>query len=190
VLCVKVAEVCKLAYYWAMPALAAFLGSEIERREWPMDEFAKRADISLSLAYQIVRDGKDNVRRDTLASIALSFGMTASELLRIAETPSEDPVEQAVWRSVPELRQAVSGVPYSLLPTVIQDVLDRAIEGARDISRILTANASAGESVSNPDAHGLSRPARPSNKRTRGSNGPLADRELAAMGAWALIGSH
>lgn len=172
-----------------MPALAAFLASEIERREWPMDEFAKRADISLSLAYQIIRDGKDNVRRETLTSIALSLGMTASELLRIAETPTDDPVEQAVRRSVPEMRQAISGVPHSLLQTAIQDALDRAIEGARDISRLFTANASGGESVSNSGAHRLSKQHRPSNKRTRGSNGPLADRELAPLGSWALIGS-
>ena len=61
-----------------MPALANFLRDELHRRDWSPEEFARRCvpPVSTSLAYQIIRDNKDNVRQSTFNSIAAAFGMT------------------------------------------------------------------------------------------------------------------
>ena len=63
-----------------MPALASFLRNELHRRDWSPEEFARRCvpPISTSLAYQIIRDNKDNVRQSTFDAIAAAFGMTPS----------------------------------------------------------------------------------------------------------------
>ena len=63
-----------------MPALANFLRDELHRRDWSPEEFARRCvpSISTSLAYQIIRDNKDNVRQSTFNAIAAAFGMTPS----------------------------------------------------------------------------------------------------------------
>jgi hypothetical protein len=63
-----------------VPALASFLRNELHRRDWSPEEFARRCvpPISTSLAYQIIRDNKDNVRQSTFDAIAAAFGMTPS----------------------------------------------------------------------------------------------------------------
>jgi transcriptional regulator with XRE-family HTH domain len=64
----------------AVPALQRYLLTEIGRRGWSMEQFADHAQISLSNAYLIVRDGKDNVRQNTFDNIAAALGMTPAGL--------------------------------------------------------------------------------------------------------------
>lgn len=90
-----------------MPALQHFLSAEIPKRNWSMEEFARRAQLSLSNAYLIVRDGKDNVRRQTFDNIAAALGMTPAELDTaigkgpVTADPKRVPIH-AILREVPE----------------------------------------------------------------------------------------
>jgi transcriptional regulator with XRE-family HTH domain len=62
--------------------LGGFLRSELQRRDWSPEEFARRCDppISTTLAYQIL-NGKDNVKRSTFGAIASALGLTPVELM-------------------------------------------------------------------------------------------------------------
>jgi DNA-binding Xre family transcriptional regulator len=125
-----------------MPALQHYLRGEIDRRAWSINDFARRAHISQSNAYLIVRDGKDDVRQSTFDGIAAALGMAPSELLRAVESPADDPVEQAIrWRA-PEMRAAVKSVPAPKQATLIMSVFDRAIDAARDMAALLTEQQS------------------------------------------------
>lgn len=90
-----------------MPALANFLRNELPRRGWTIPEWAPRADLSVSAAYLIIRDGKDNVRQDTLDNIAASFNMAPAELLvaigkgAADDSPARAPLV-ALLRQVPD----------------------------------------------------------------------------------------
>ncbi len=91
----------------AVPALQRYLKAEIERRGWSMEQFADRAQLSLSNAYLIVRDGKDNVRQNTFDSIAAALGMTPAELASAIGkgAPEEHPQRitiLALLRDVPD----------------------------------------------------------------------------------------
>ena len=78
----SVATDCTREYNWRVPALSAYLRNELHLREWSVEEFARRCvpPISTSLAYQITRDGRDNVRQSTFKAIAAAFGLSPSEL--------------------------------------------------------------------------------------------------------------
>lgn len=90
-----------------VPALQHFLEGERLRRGWSMDEFASRAKISLSNAYLILRDGKDNVRQHTLENLAGAYGLTPAELMiaigkgTLADDPKRTPL-YALVRQVPD----------------------------------------------------------------------------------------
>ena len=89
-----------------MSALQQFLEGELERREWTIKEFATRSHLSLSNAYLIVRDGKDNVRQDTFEDIAAALSMTPADLMvaigkgKLGEDPERLPLLTLV-RQVP-----------------------------------------------------------------------------------------
>ena len=90
-----------------VPALQRYLSAEIEQRGWSVEQFAARAQLSLSNAYLIVRDGKDNVRQNTFDNIAAAFGMTPAELASAIGkgAPEEHPQRitvQALLRDVPD----------------------------------------------------------------------------------------
>jgi len=90
-----------------VPALQRYLSAEIEQRGWSVEQFAARAQLSLSNAYLIVRDGKDNVRQNTFDNIAAAFGMTPAELASVIGkgAPEEHPQRitvQALLRDVPD----------------------------------------------------------------------------------------
>ena len=87
-----------------MPALQQFLKAELPRRGWSMEYFARHAHLSLSTTYLIVRDGKDNVRRETFEHIAAALGMTPAELMvAIGKGAEDDNPRRAVLHAL--LRQ-------------------------------------------------------------------------------------
>ncbi len=93
-----------------MSALQQFIAGELDRRRWTVPDFARRAEISTSLAYQIL-DGKDNVRRTTFDKIAAAFGMTPAQLasaigLGGALSPEHASVI-AIYESVPKEKRSV-----------------------------------------------------------------------------------
>jgi hypothetical protein len=90
-----------------VPALSNFIQDEIGRRDWSIPEWAPRANLSVSNAYLIVRDHKDNVRQDTFEHIAASFSMTPAELMvaigkgAVADSPRRV-IVHATLRDVPD----------------------------------------------------------------------------------------
>lgn len=69
-----------------MPALSNFLNDELHRRGWSIPDFVEQAakygpGMSTSNAYLIIRDGKDNVRQDTLDLIAATLSMSPADLM-------------------------------------------------------------------------------------------------------------
>jgi transcriptional regulator with XRE-family HTH domain len=121
-----------------MTPLANYLRDELARRGWSIEEFAKKAGLSLSNAYLIVRDGKDNVRRETFAGIAAALSMTPTELYAAIEPAPADPIEQAIRQRTAAMREAVLGTPQAFWPTIIQKTFDRAIDGAKDFAQLLS----------------------------------------------------
>lgn len=84
------AERYKRDYDSRVPALSNYLRSELDHRDWTIPEFVEHAErakrpggagLSLSNAYLIIRDGKDNVRQDTFDLIARTLGQTPAELM-------------------------------------------------------------------------------------------------------------
>ncbi len=84
------AERWKKVYDSRVPALSTYLRSELDHRDWTIPEFVEHAErakrpggagLSLSNAYLIIRDGKDNVRQDTFDLIARTLGQTPAELM-------------------------------------------------------------------------------------------------------------
>jgi hypothetical protein len=103
-----------------------------------MEQFARRADLSLSNAYLIVRDGKDNVRQTTFDNIAAALGLTSAELsIRIGKGNAEhnpDEVETlALFRQIePEKRPcAIDLLRWLALPRDVTRLLE---QGAASLS--------------------------------------------------------
>lgn len=89
-----------------MAALQRFLQQELPKRGWSVEEFARRASISKSNGYLIIRDGKDNVRQDTFDNIADALNMSPAELAAaIGKSASASDTEEAellaLFRQVP-----------------------------------------------------------------------------------------
>jgi hypothetical protein len=97
-----------------VPALQNFLRDELLRRDWSIEEFSRRALFSTSLGYQIVRDGKDNVRQDTFEGIATALSMTPAELMvtigkgGIGDDPKRTPL-YAFVRQIPDADLETAG---------------------------------------------------------------------------------
>lgn len=156
-----------------MAALQNYLKDEIDRRGWSIEEFAKRSGISLSNAYLIVRDGKDNVRQDTLASIAGAFNMSSAELLWAAHPRPDDPVWQTITSMIPEMREAVRDTPRPLWGTIIKSQFRRAVEGTRDMAQLLADQLAA--PVSGLEPGGVNAPKGTPKRGHQGEKGPLTN---------------
>ena len=93
-----------------MSALQQFVSDELDRRKWSVPEFARRAEISTSLAYQII-DGKDNVRRNTFDKIASAFDLTPAQLAdaigRDGALSPEHASVIATYESIPKDKRSV-----------------------------------------------------------------------------------
>ncbi len=74
-----------------MPALQKFLQSELQRRDWSIETFARRVPMSVSRGYQIVNEGQDNVRQSTFDRIAAVFNLTPADLAARTGSPLSDP---------------------------------------------------------------------------------------------------
>jgi transcriptional regulator with XRE-family HTH domain len=80
--------------------LSRFLKDEIPRRGWTIPTFARRANLSNSNAYLIVRDGKDNVTQDTFDDIATALDMAPAELMvAIGKGNSPEDAERVVMHA-------------------------------------------------------------------------------------------
>lgn len=139
-----------------MPRLASFLRDEIQRRDWSVEDLAKRAGISTSLAYQIVRDGKDNVRRDTLIKLASALKMTPSEIFEA--TDDADDRELATRQA--QFGAALRGIPREFWGAVLKASVSLA-------ESLPTSGVTARESTS------VSSPDRATNKRADGQTPEL-----------------
>lgn len=150
-------------YARRVTSIGPYLQSELIRRGLSPDELARRSGLGTSHIYQIIRSEK-RPRQDTLDKIAVGLGMTTGDLLRAVEAQSEDdPIEQAIRQRTAEMREAVRGTPRSMWATIIRKTFDRAIDGARDIAELLSAEDSTqGTSVDeDQDERGIDAPRRP-----------------------------
>jgi transcriptional regulator with XRE-family HTH domain len=144
-------------------SIGPYLQSELFRRGLSPDEFAHRSGLGTSHIYQIIRSEK-RPRQDTLDKIAVGLGMTTGNLLRAVEAQSEDdPIEQAIRQRVAEMREAVEGTPKTMWATIIRKTFDRAIDGARDMAELLSAEDSTHRASADEDRneHGIGASKRP-----------------------------
>lgn len=104
-----------------MAALGTFLRDELLRRDWSVEEFAHRADISTSLGYQIIRDGKDNVRQDTFDGIASALSMAPADLMvAIGKGQPHDDVKRApIHAAIREIPEEQLGLADRMLRILI-----------------------------------------------------------------------
>lgn len=155
--------------------LGVFLQSELQRRDLSPEEFGRRSGLGTSHIYQLIR-GQKTPRQDTLDKIASGFGMGTADLLRAVEAETEtDPIEQAIRQRTAEMREAVEGTPRSMWATIIKKTFDRAIDGARDMADMLSAEDRAHAGSADRDAD------QPSIEDSRRPQRPIKPREPALI---------
>ena len=151
-----------------MSRLGAYLGNELNRRNWSPEEFGRRSGLGTSHVYQIIRGQKSNIRQATVDRIADGLGMTVGELMTAVEAQTEpDPIEQMIHARVAEMREAVRDTPRQFWPTIIRATFDQAINGAHVMASLLanatdnTANHGTTDVVENDHSNGGSRRRKP-----------------------------
>lgn len=166
-----------------MPALQQYLNAEIDRRGWSVREFARRAKISLSNAYLIVRDGEDNVRRDTFENIASALFMSPAELaVAIGKGAATDDPKRVL------IHAALRQVPDDQLETVELMIRGLAIQPAQRAKGRSVGSAN-GRKPSRAELLNGAAPRDPQERKRRqfGITGPKTYREHAVHAMQLLI---
>ena len=126
---------------------AAELNSLLQSKGISGKELSRRVEVDAAQVGRW-RRGLGLPRPDNIARLAHVLGVDYEWLMgiafpetRVAGAQPPDLIETAIRARVDEMRAAVEGTPREFWATIIKATFDRAIDGARDMARLLVASS-------------------------------------------------